>query len=277
MIRKLDIVFLILLVVLAGLSTLINLGKKPTVKEEAVLVEPEKAPVPVKEEKPVVRTDVPDFAAMMDVKQKKSAFFGFIKELVDVENARLASLREKVQSFQTSEALSQEEQQWLLELADQYKVDDKLSIGDQFYDVLLSRVDELPVSLAMVQAANESAWGTSRFALEANNYFGQWCFSSGCGLVPARRPEGATYEVRKFESPAHSVRSYMHNLNSSHHYEAMREMRAKRRYEGEAVTGPLLAQGLYSYSIRGAEYVDELVRMIASNDLLRYDLETDTE
>ena len=92
------------------------------------------------------------------------------------------------------------------------------------------------------------------------------------GLCLGERPEGATYEVRKFNSPAASVRSYMNNLNTSHHYAGMRELRAKRRASGEPVTGPVLAQGLYAYSIRGVDYVEELISMIESNDLLRYDL-----
>lgn len=226
-------------------------------------------------------TDIPDFASMLDVSEKKDSFFAFMKEMVDEENENLNELREQLLSYKESyeerEQLSATEFEWVLGLSRRYRVDDKKTELDDIFEELLLKVDEIPVSLALVQAANESAWGTSRFALDAYNYFGQWCFSAGCGLVPERRPEGARYEVRKFDSPAHSVSSYMHNLNSSHHYEGMREMRMKRRTAGEPVTGPVLAHGLYAYSIRGLEYVEELIRMIEGNNLLRYDLEQDNK
>ena len=218
-------------------------------------------------------SDIPDFAGMLDVQKKKASFFAFMKTMIDEENGQLNELRQQLLSYKGKETLDERQQQWISSLARRYKVNEQKTGLDDIFDELLLKVDEIPVSLALVQAANESAWGTSRFALDANNFFGQWCFSEGCGLVPERRPEGARYEVRKFDSPAHSVRSYMHNLNSSHHYEGMREMRTKRREAGEVATGPILAQGLYAYSIRGVEYVDELVRMIRGNDLLRYDLE----
>ena len=230
-------------------------------------------PKPEQEEAPVEIQDIPDFASILDVQKKKDTFFAFIKKLVDMENKDLAKTRSWLRSIQDKPELNSEEESRLLELVNRYRVDEQMATNEQLFDELLLKVDEIPVSLALVQAANESAWGTSRFALDGNNYFGQWCFSAGCGLVPERRPEGARYEVRKFESPLHSVRSYMHNLNSSHHYESMREMRMKRREMGEPVTGAILAQGLYAYSIRGVEYVDELVKMIEGNDLLRYDLE----
>ena len=224
---------------------------------------------------------IPDFASMLDVREKKASFFAFMKEMVDEENDNLNGLREQLLSYKESykekERLSAAEFEWVLGLSQRYKVDDNKTELDDIFEELLLKVDEIPVSLALVQAANESAWGTSRFALDAYNYFGQWCFSVGCGLVPERRPEGARYEVRKFDSPAHSVRSYMHNLNTSHHYEGMREMRMKRRVAGEPVTGPILAHGLYAYSIRGLEYVEELIRMIEGNNLLRYDLEQDNK
>ncbi|AMO57320.1 hypothetical protein EZMO1_3323 [Endozoicomonas montiporae CL-33] len=218
-------------------------------------------------------SDIPDFGSMLDVREKKASFFAFMKTMIDEENQQLGVIRQKLLSYKDKNTLNDSEQQWVDSLVRRYKVDESKNGLDDIFDELLLKIDEIPVSLALVQAANESAWGTSRFALDANNFFGQWCFSEGCGLVPERRPEGARYEVRKFDSPAHSVRSYMHNLNSSHHYEGMREMRMKRREAGLPVTGPVLAHGLYAYSIRGVEYVDELVQMIRGNDLLRYDLE----
>ena len=200
-----------------------------------------------------------------------------MKIMIDEENRKLSELRQQLLSYKIlykqQGTLDASQLQWVNNMARLYKVGNSKTELNDIFDELLIKIDEIPTSLALVQAANESAWGTSRFALDANNFFGQWCFSEGCGLVPERRPAGASYEVRKFDSPADSVRSYMYNLNSSHHYESMREMRMKRREMGEPVTGLVLAQGLYAYSIRGIEYVDELLRMIRGNDLLRYDLE----
>ena len=275
MISRVDKVFLGLLFIIALSSGWWHFNKPvaaPAAKSEAPVTPVSVDVVELREPEPV--SDIPDFASILDVQKKKDTFFAFIKELVDAENKQLSEVRNWLLSVQGNR-LTPEEEQRLLELVARYKVDEK-STADEQFDELLLKVDEIPVSLALVQAANESAWGTSRFALDAHNYFGQWCFSAGCGLVPERRPEGARYEVRKFDSPAHSVRSYMHNLNSSHHYEGLREMRIKRRDMGEPVTGPILAHGLYAYSIRGVEYVDELVKMIVGNDLLRYDLEGGT-
>ena len=267
MIKKLDIVFLVLLLLLASGSSWFNLRKVPIldILEEMVEAEPEEA---VREE-----PAMPDFLAIQDVKTKKTTFFAFMKELVDAENNRLYQLRLEIQALQEKEELRKAERQRLFEIAGDYRLDWNTIPEETLYDELLNRVDEIPVSLALVQAANESAWGTSRFAQDANNFFGQWCFTEGCGLVPTRRAEGATFEVRKFDTVADSVRSYMYNLNSNHHYSGLREMRLKLRQQGKPVTGPILAHGLYSYSIRGIDYVDELITMIAVNDLLRYDLE----
>ncbi|WP_062260811.1 glucosaminidase domain-containing protein [Endozoicomonas arenosclerae] len=271
MMTKIDRCFLMLLAGGVALASWYN--KDFQAVKEPVVVEVKKVTKEVVKVEKKVQEGVPDFAAMMDVKKKKREFFGFMKQMVEEENERLAGIRQEIEMLREKPALHETEEKWLMDMGRKFRVDEELRVSDEFYDDLLDRVDEIPVSLALVQAANESAWGTSRFAMEANNYFGQWCFTKGCGVIPGARPEGATYEVRKFGSPAESVRSYMHNLNTSHHYEGLREMRSKRRFSGEPVTGPLLAQGLYSYSIRGVDYVEELISMIESNGLLKYDLE----
>lgn len=216
---------------------------------------------------------VPDFGGIADVREKKNTFFNFMKPLVEGENDRILASRQRILELSNKPAVSASEREFLLELAKRYGMKDTGSIDGAFFEELLARVDIIPVSLALVQSANESGWGTSRFALQGNNYFGQWCFSKGCGIVPGSRPDGQTYEVRKFEDVVASVRSYIHNLNTHFKYESMRELRESRRLSGRPVTGPVLAQGLYGYSIRGIDYVEELVSMIASNGLLRYDLE----
>ncbi len=264
-----DVYFLALLAGAMSFSSWYNLSKPPLekkVEEKTVQVktsEPEKKPA---------LSDIPDFASILDVKKKKASFFGYMKIMVDEENDRLEQLREQILQVQQVEDRSEQNNAWLLKTARSYRLKNLDKVDDRLFEALLNRVDQIPASLALVQAANESAWGTSRFAREANNLYGQWCFTQGCGVIPEGRPEGRTYEVRRFSSPEASVRSYMFNLNTSHHYAALREMRAGKRMMGEAVTGPMLAQGLYSYSIRGVAYVEELVAMINGNNLLKYDL-----
>ncbi|WOG29733.1 glucosaminidase domain-containing protein [Endozoicomonas sp. 8E] len=271
MMTRIDRLFLLLLAGLVALGSGYNRDFQP-VKEPANEPVQKVTTEEVKVEKKVQK-NIPDFAAIEDVNKKKSQFFAHVKQMVDEENERLAAIRQEVKMLREKSTLHEREEKWLLDMARKFRVDEELKVSDELYDDLLHRADEIPVSLALVQAANESAWGTSRFAVEANNYFGQWCFTPGCGVVPGERPEGATYEVRKFPSLEASVRSYMHNLNTSHHYEGLRELRSKRKSMGHPVTGPVLAQGLYAYSSRGIDYIEELVSMIESNDLLKYDLE----
>ena len=132
---------------------------------------------------------------------------------------------------------------------------------------LILRVDVIPVSLALAQAANESAWGTSRFALEGNNVFGQWCYKKGCGIVPAERRSGATHEVKSFTSVEQSVQAYILNINSHPSYRYLREVRAVMR-ERQGKLDPMgLAYGLDRYSERGNNYVDEVRNLIIQNNL----------
>ena len=129
----------------------------------------------------------------------------------------------------------------------------------------MQSVDIIPLEMALVQAANESAWGQSRFARDANNYFGQWCYDKGCGLVPLKRASGATHEVRSFATPNLSVRAYMKNINASRAYAEFRDMRRDLRDQHRTLDAELLAMGLKSYSERGMAYVKVIQTMIRSN------------
>ncbi|MDY6919971.1 MAG: glucosaminidase domain-containing protein [Pseudomonadota bacterium] len=203
-------------------------------------------------------TDKPDFTAFSSVAERKQAFFGFMEDYVLQRNQELRQLRQRI----AADKLSDGE---LLELAQRYRVksDDPAEIRRR----LLLKVDALPPSLVLAQGAIESAWGTSRFAVEGNNYFGQWCFSPGCGLVPAARQQGKAHEVRVFEDPAASVKSYMRNLNSHPAYVSLRQARAELRAQGAPLNGCYLATGLGKYSEKGEVYIEALKRMIRVNDL----------
>ncbi|MBT8145319.1 MAG: glucosaminidase domain-containing protein, partial [Gammaproteobacteria bacterium] len=132
----------------------------------------------------------------------------------------------------------------------------------------LKRVDKIPAPLALAQAANESAWGTSRFALEGNNVFGQWCFDEGCGIVPKRRRADASHEVRAFASLDAAVQAYFLNLNTHDRYKNFRDMRFQMRNQRGDLDPLVLAYGLVGYSERGDEYVDEIQTIIQQNDLV---------
>lgn len=206
---------------------------------------------------------LPDFASIRDVKEKKHAFFTFMKPFVLEVNEELERHREFVKSYNPASKNASEKKRFLA-LAKKYRIkelDDLKKVKAE----LLIRVDIIPVDLVLMQAANESGWGTSRFALEANNLFGQWCFRKGCGVIPKGRPIGKTYEVRKFGTPADSIRSYFHNLNTGHAYGKLRQLRNKQRVNNEELDPYVIAEGLLPYSTRRQAYVEEIQEMLRFN------------
>lgn len=209
----------------------------------------------------------PDFKSIEDVAERKAAFFSFIRMRLNSVNAEVARDRKTVLALRTSGKLSLRERKVLERLSERYSIDPFDSRLAEGWDRLLARIDTVPESLALAQAANESAWGTSRFAREGKNYFGQWCYRAGCGIVPARRGKGEAHEVRSFESARDSVAAYVHNLNTQAAFKEFRSLRAAIRARGEALSGLALAGGLGRYSSRGQEYVKDLRQMIRANDL----------
>ena len=141
-------------------------------------------------------------------------------------------------------------------------------------DLLLNKVDVVPASLILAQSANESAWGTSRFATEANNFFGIWCFKKGCGLTPKYRDEGLVHEVARFDTVQDGVSHYVHTINTHPAYKHLRELRTEQRQVNNSLNGTKLAIGLTNYSIRRQAYVQEIQAMIRYNNLQQYNLET---
>ncbi len=216
--------------------------------------------------------EVPDFSAIQDIKLKKTAFFDFMRPIIRSENSKVAFTRERMleisAQIDNGNAVSREDQEWLFRVANDYRIE-MVSIEDeQAWEQLKRRVDTVPFRLALVQAANESSWGTSRFARESRNFFGEWCFTRDCGVVPIQRREGDTHEVKVFESVNDSVASYLRNLNRVDMYLSLRIARQDIRKQGESPTAHELASGLAGYSARGDEYVEEIQDMIRTN----YDL-----
>jgi|SRR5690554_59075 len=214
-------------------------------------------------------TEVPDFSVYMDVNEKKKAFFGFLAPLVQLENSIIERERNFVLAVQEKlrrgQSVPSKQMKQLHALAKRYQVDLDSDNMEESFKVLLRRVDVVPETLVLVQAANESGWGTSRFAREGLNLFGQWCFSNGCGLVPDARRDGMNHEVRKFPSVNASVRSYLRNINTHPAYFELRRLREAKRASGADLRAIDLTPGLLSYSERGEDYVHELNAMIRVN------------
>ena len=209
------------------------------------------------------------------IKEKKAAFFKHIYPLIELENIAILETRKKINTIQeslaTNKPLRPAEKTLLNNMADKYNLLKHKDDATTLTNKLLIKIDIIPPSLAIAQSANESAWGKSRFALKANNYFGQWCFSKGCGIVPSQRSANSKHEVRRFKSVQASVRSYIKNINTTRAYSGLRKIRHQLRLNKAKPSGLKLAQGLLRYSSRGKEYVKEIRSMIKYNKLKKYD------
>jgi Bax protein len=214
----------------------------------------------------------PDFASIADVEIKKQMFFDFLELYIAEQNILVRETRDRINELSDVVAdgvpLSEEERAELLDIAQGYFLDHEKMRDSQVLFELLKRVDTIPTPLALAQAANESAWGTSRFALEANNIFGQWCYDEGCGVVPSRRRADASHEVRAFDTIDEAVQAYFLNLNTHERYQNFRNMRFQMRNQRGELDPLVLAYGLEGYSERGDRYVDEIQTIIQQNDLV---------
>ncbi len=227
---------------------------------------------PVTPPHPQKTRQVPDFSNIAEVRERKEAFFSYLLPAIQFENSQILRKRTELlrlaNKLEAGEQLNTREQRWLTEMVNYYRVNENteqsMEITDQVA-LLLRRVDIIPETLVLIQAANESGWGTSRFAQDARNFFGQWCWTAGCGIVPNARPEGQVYEVRLFDSMESSVRSYMRNLNTHFAYQDLRTIRQELRKRNATITATELSAGLMRYSERGEEYIEELNQMIRVN------------
>lgn len=208
---------------------------------------------------PTYQADEFDYSTVENTREKKQLFFDILRPIVIHENSVIRSQREKILAAKQANKSAP----WIQALAEDHKLEWDNENPD--WDTLLHHIDTIPKELVMIQAANESAWGKSRFAQQGNNLFGQWCFNEGCGLVPSQRNSDAGHEVRTFDSINDSVASYLHNLNTSHAYADLRDIRADLRENNQPFDALSLAEGLSQYSTRGEEYVEEIQSMIRSN------------
>ena len=218
------------------------------------------------------RNPLPDFSNYTQTKQKKSAFFDYILPLVKKSNQLVMADRKDLEILASNASeLTFFERRKLNQIAENYFVDTQDRSDAEIVEQLLLRVDPVPPSLALAQAAIESAWGTSRFAVQGNNLFGQWCYKKGCGLVPLQRKSGSQHEVAKFSTVSDSVESYIRNINTHRAYKDLRANRARLRNAKNSASGYQLAENLLEYSELREKYVHEVQAVIRINKLAQYD------
>lgn len=208
---------------------------------------------------------LPDFSRFDQTVEMKDAFYSYMEPIIRDQNDALRKQRARLKSI--AEAFEKDGEigfyhRWRLDqLADAYGLAEDFDI-EMKIATLLPRIDIVPLELAAVQAAKESGWGRSRFAVEANNLFGHWCFDPGCGVVPQNRGAGQKHELKAYDSVGEAIAGYMHNLNTHPRYLEFRQLRAQLREAEEQLTGIALADGLLYYSERREAYVQEIKTMI---------------
>jgi uncharacterized FlgJ-related protein len=225
----------------------------------------------------LVMTNIPSrwrstSAAEVAVTTKKQLFFRLLgpgalmlNESIEADRARLLALIETGQSTASPEDL-----EWLLALCATYRVEPSVPISPEDLAKLVTRVDVIPPSLVLAQAAEESGWGTSRFADVGNALFGQWTWSEGMTPLHPRAEKG-DYRVARFDTPLDSVRAYMLNLNTHPAYDELRIRRREMRDLGQTPNGWELAETLTRYSERGEAYVETLHVIMRVNALAAAD------
>ncbi|NOR20661.1 MAG: hypothetical protein GQ538_11305 [Xanthomonadales bacterium] len=215
------------------------------------------------------------------VQFKKSIFYRVILTLILYENEAVLRERDKLLAILDSRAedgnFSAEQMERLIKFAHSYRVIKKESedpLTEEQIQELLNRIDIVPPSLALAQAAHESGYATSRFAYTANALFGQWDWSAN-SIKPQQQREGmGNYGIKSFDQPIDSVRAYIWNLNTHRAYAGFRKERASQRDAQRGLVkldSQKLADTLTSYSERGTEYTEELKGTIRFNRLERAD------
>lgn len=217
----------------------------------------------------VTLRSMPNLNNIQNVKEKKERFFNTLYPLIAEENRHLLEKRAAIIKLRDQDVLTSGQNKWLSKMMALYAIDETLPLASQ-YDLLLKRVDFIPPSLVLTQAAIESGWGSSRFTRRANNLFGQWCFEKGCGVVPSSRDEGKNHELASFKSINGSIRAYLKNLNTHFAYVELREKRELLRNTDTPISGLALATTLTRYSEEGPAYVEKVSSFIKFNKLARF-------
>ena len=206
-----------------------------------------------------------DFKNIYSSTLRKKLFIKVALPLIVKENEYLISQNLKIEKLKSQfDSIKKRDALWLIKKMEEYKVRNN-SIGE-----LLMKIDAIPVSIALSQAAVESGWGTSRFASEGNALFGQYVWGEVKGIVPEERSEDEVHKIKSFKNLKSSVSSYMKNLNSNFHYDEFRLNRYVMRKNGIALDGIYLSEFLYNYSTEN-DYPEKIKKIIQSNDLDDFD------
>ena len=215
--------------------------------------------------KPIKLSLLPNEMKMIEnTKKRKNLFIQIILPLILEENKKIKFDRKKLFSILNKKNNTKAEIKWLNMKFKQYGIKSKDLL------TLKVRMDEIPVSLAIAQAAKETGWGTSRFALEGNALFGQWTYS-GEGIKPASIDNDKTHKVMRFQILQASIRAYHRNLNTHSSYRKFRKLRAEARGNDEKLNSLILADSLDSYAATGIEYTKTLKQIIKQNSLKDFD------
>ena len=215
--------------------------------------------------KPIYLTKLPkDLKTLGDTREKRELFIKIILPLILDENEKITADRKKFFKILSKNFNTVGERVWLKRRFKEYKVD------DQDMAKLKIRMDIIPVSIAIAQAANESGWGTSRFALEGNALFGQWTWSKK-GISPKNKDPDQSHKILQFQILKASVRAYKNNLNTHNAYQEFREARAQFRQKDEPINGLELTKYLNKYAAIGEKYVKILEGIIEINSLTDFD------
>ncbi len=215
--------------------------------------------------KPIYFTQFPrDLDALQSTKLKKETFIKIVLPLIVAENERILEDRGKLLSLSDKKFTTDLEKQWIRQKLLEYKV----KKGD--LKELINRMDIIPTSIALAQAAKESGWGTSRFALEGNAIFGQWTWS-GQGIAPLDRESNKNHKILKFPILRASVKAYQNNLNTHKSYTKFRQKRSTLRDKKKKIKGLELTETLNNYAQTGSEYTKILNQIIKQNRLMDFE------
>ena len=215
--------------------------------------------------KPIYFTQFPkDLDELQNTRLKKETFIKIVLPLIVAENERILADRKKMKKIYKKKNTTDLEKQWLRQKLLEYKVKN----GNM--KELLTRIDIIPTSIALAQAAKESGWGTSRFALEGNAIFGQWTWS-GNGIAPLERENNKNHKILKFPILRASVKAYQNNLNTHKSYVKFREKRSNMRKKNKDIAGLELTETLKNYAQTGTEYIKILNQIIKQNRLTDFE------
>ena len=215
--------------------------------------------------KPIYLSKLPkDLRKLKSTQKKKDTFIKIVMPLILDENNKILENRKKLFKILGKQNNSRGERVWLKRRFEDY------GIKNEDVTELKIRMDIIPVSIAIAQAAKESGWGTSRFALEGNAMFGQWTWGKK-GISPLKKEKNQDHKILKFPILRSSVKAYKNNLNTHNGYKEFREKRADLRRKNKKISGVVLVQYLYNYAATGSEYTKILKKIIEQNQLTDFD------